>query len=65
MTREEKIKFLKDLASGKVSDLPKSLEDREVWFVDSGMATNERTGETITEDELDSRNKGLTPIVFK
>ena len=68
MTREQKIKLLKDLMTGKINlseAMPRPLSEYTVWFVNQdGTATNKRTGEKITQEQLEKRHQGKDVITF-
>jgi len=67
MNREQKIQFLKDLEAGKAALKPETdLSDLPVWMIDAdGGATDLKTQERLTKEELENRHKGIHTIVFE
>lgn len=63
MNRQEKINYLKDLASGKVPKIP--LSEREAWLIDSTTATNMKTGKVIPLKKFEAITKGHNKVIFR
>ena len=69
MNRQDKIKLLKEIASGKtliqdaieLQDLTKA----NIWFVGEGILTNVKTGEIVTKAEFEANNKNSLTITFE
>jgi len=69
-TKAEKVKYLNNLLSGKVSieDAPVNfpLEKADVWFsINGDTLQNQKTGEIITREEFEFRARNKTVITFK